>query len=398
MNYVQTIEFLYSSLPEFQRVGAPAYKAGLSTSLALDDYLGNPHRKFRSVHIAGTNGKGSTAQMIYEALRAQGYSVALYTSPHLLDFRERIIVDDEMISEDAVVEFVGSNVGVIESLKPSFFEMTVAMAYWWFAKCEVDYAVVEVGMGGRLDSTNIITPELSIITNISKDHTQFLGDTIEKIAAEKAGIIKPNTTVVVGQSREEYNHVFAAKAEECGSRIIFADTLETQPYTPSMAGQCQRFNAQTAVVALRELGVLPDAIQLGVERAQVQGRWQVVAQEPLTVCDTGHNEEGLRLVCQQIKAQKYDKLYIVLAVVADKDLDSLLPILPLRAYYLFTAAAISRAMSAEELAQKCLEFGLQGEVHSSVKKAYHRATEMATSEDMIFIGGSTFTVADFLAI
>lgn len=397
MNYEQTIEFLFNSLPEFQRVGAPAYKAGLSTSLALDEHLGNPHHRFRSVHIAGSNGKGSTSQMIYEALRAEGYSVGLYTSPHLLDFRERIIVDDEMISEAAVVEFVESNMEIIGALEPSFFEMTVAMAYWFFAKCEVDFAVVEVGMGGRLDSTNIITPTLSVITNISKDHTQFLGDTIEQIAAEKGGIIKNSVPVVIGQSSEAYNHVFEAMAAQCGSRIIFADSLAPQPYTPLMAGECQRFNAQTAVVALRELGLGEEAIKRGVESAQIAGRWQVIAQEPLTVCDTGHNEDGLRLVCHQIAEQKYQKLYFIIAVVADKDLDSVLPLLPPNAYYLFTAASISRAMSAEDLARKCMAYGLQGEVQKSVEDAYNRAKKMATSGDMIFIGGSTFTVADFLA-
>ncbi len=398
MNYAQTIEFLYNSLPEFQRVGAPAYKAGLSTSLALDEHLGFPHQKFKSVHIAGTNGKGSTSQMIYEALRAEGYKVGLYTSPHLTDFRERIVVDDSMISESGVVEFVEANREIIEALKPSFFEMTVAMAFWWFEKCGVDWAVVEVGMGGRLDSTNIITPELSVITNISKDHTQFLGDTIEKIAAEKAGIIKSGVSVVIGQSNVLYDEVFRAKAEECGSKIVFADAQPEQPFTPAMRGRCQRYNAQTAFVALLELGVSEAAIRKGVETARVRGRWQVVENEPLTICDTGHNEDGLRLVCQQLAELNYEKLYFVIGVVSDKDLDAVLPLLPADAYYIFTQASITRAMPYMQLSQKAIDAGLRGEAVATVSEAYARAKGLAKKRDVIFVGGSTFIVADLLVI
>ncbi len=402
MNYSETIDFLYSQLPQFQRIGAPAYKAGLDTTIALDNHLGNPHQSYKTVHIAGTNGKGSTSQMIYEALRAEGHSVGLYTSPHLVDFRERIVVDGEMISPEAVVEFVECNLPVINDLKPSFFELTVAMALWWFKIAGVDYAVIEVGMGGRLDSTNIITPEVSVITNISLDHTQFLGDSVEKIAGEKAGIIKARTPVVVGQSCDEYNDVFTLKARELNSPITFADMEPKQPYSPAMRGSAQRFNAQTAYVALKILGVREGAVQYGIETARVRGRWQLVCDKPLTICDTAHNEAGLKLLVEQLQelttSVRGRKVYFILGVVADKDLSKILPLLPSAAHYLFTEPSIPRALPAVELASLAHRCCLKGETHSSVAQAYVRAVELATEKDIIMIGGSTFTVADFLGI
>lgn len=402
MNYEQTIEYLYNSLPLFSRIGAPAYKPGLETSRRLDDFYGNPHRAFRSVHVAGTNGKGSTSQMIYAALRAAGHSVGLYTSPHLLDFRERIVVDDEMIERDAVVDFVARIEPFLAEnpdLKPSFFELTVAMAFDYFARQGVDYAVVEVGMGGRLDSTNIITPVLSVVTNISLDHTQFLGSTLAQIAGEKAGIIKAGVPVVVGETQAESAPVFEARAAECGSRIIFADRdtkSENDHYETAMQGDYQQINAQTAAVALRQLGVDRGAIACGIGTARVRGRWEILGRDPLVVADTGHNHAGLEFVVRQIERQPYDTLYFVLGVVSDKDISAILGLLPRRAHYLFTAAAIPRALAAEDLACAARAAGLRGEVVEGVGAAVARARELATARDMIFIGGSTFVVAEAL--
>ncbi len=397
MNYTQTLDFLYNSLPQFQRIGAAAYKSGLGNTIALDDKLQNPHRYYKTIHIAGTNGKGSTSQMIYQALREEGYSVGLYTSPHLVDFRERIVVDDEMISKGGVVDFVANNSEIIGEIQPSFFEITVAMALWWFKEQGVDYAVIEVGMGGLLDSTNIITPEVSVITNISKDHTQFLGKTLQEIASQKAGIIKEGVPVVVGESSDEYNEVFEREAAEKSTSIKFADRELPQPYTPYMQGNYQKLNAQTAYVALTSLGISESAKQRGIERAKVRGRWEVISEKPQVICDTGHNEDGLRFVTSQLgEARGSGKLYFVLGVVNDKDLDSVLPLLPQDCYYLFTQAAIPRALPSETLFERATAFGLWGERVEGVLEAYNRAKELATEEDTIFIGGSTFTVADFL--
>lgn len=400
MEYQKTLDFLYGCLPQFQRIGAAAYKAGLDTTIALDDALGNPHRRYRTVHIAGTNGKGSTSQMIYEGLRAEGHCVGLYTSPHLVDFRERIVVDGEMISEGAVVGFVRDNMELINRLKPSFFELTVAMALWWFAECGVDWAVVEVGMGGRLDSTNIVVPELSVVTNISLDHTQFLGDTIVAIAGEKAGIIKQGVTVVVGESSMEYDDVFGGVAQGCGSRLVFADRESPQPYIPAMGGGYQRKNAQTAYIAMRELGLKEKSIRHAIQGARVKGRWQLLGQEPMVVCDTAHNQAGIKEVTEQLKqtVNPHSKLYFVIGVVGDKDLIKILPLLPTDAYYLVTAPSIPRALPAVELHSAMQEAGLDCElIEKGVASAVARAKELATPTDTIYIGGSTFTVADLLA-
>lgn len=403
MTYSQTIEFLCSQLPQFQRIGAAAYKAGLDTTIALDNHFGNPHKSYKTVHVAGTNGKGSTSQMIYEALRAEGYSVGLYTSPHLVDFRERMVVDGAMIPKESVVRFVESVEGLVAELRPSFFELTVAMAFWWFRQMGVDYAVVEVGMGGRLDSTNIITPQVSVITNISFDHTQFLGDTLQKIAAEKAGIIKAGVPVVIGESLDEYNDVFRAKADEMGAEIFFADCEPRVPYTPVMKGLCQGMNAQTAYTALRVLGLSDEAIRTGIESAVVRGRWQTISEEPLVVCDTGHNEAGVRLVAQQLQELMMErngraKLYMVLGVVSDKDVQGMLALLPSDAHYIATRSSVERAMPAEVLYDHIKEFGYSVELSRNVELALKRAKELATIHDVIFVGGSTFTVADLLAL
>ncbi len=399
MNYTKILEFLYNSLPQFQRIGAAAYKAGLDTTIALDNHLSNPHTRYKTIHIAGTNGKGSTSQIIYEALSHCGYKVGLYTSPHLIDFRERIVVQGEMIPQDAVVEFVQSNMSIIGDLKPSFFEMTVAMALWWFAECGVDYAVVEVGMGGVLDSTNIITPELSLITNISLDHTHFLGATIPEIATQKAGIIKRGVPVVVGQSDDRYNRVFTERAAELGAPITFADREPRQPYQPAMQGAYQCYNAQSAVVALRLLGVVGEqSVRYGVESAKVRGRWQVLGHSPLTICDTAHNEAGLKEVVAQLSVVQQGQLYFVLGVVSDKDLDGILPLMPTDATYIFTQPSVPRAMAVEELCAWAEKYSLRGESTPTVEAAIKRVRQLASPRDTIFIGGSTFTVADALSL
>lgn len=417
MDYEETLKYLYSSLPVFQRIGAAAYKANLNNTLALDEHLGFPHRSFRSVHIGGTNGKGSTSQMIYGALRQSGLKVGLYTSPHLKDFRERIVVDDRMIGRDDVVDFVAANKEFLEQVQPSFFEVTVAMAFDYFRKVGVDVAVVEVGMGGRLDSTNIITPILSVITNIDYDHTQFLGDTLEKIAGEKAGIIKPGIEVVVGQRGDQYNHVFKEKAIAENAPITFADSIlqctaiqgntftvhntqngDSQEFRLAMQGNYQGKNLCTALVALqiiaRQIPLTQQQIRLGIEQAMIKGRWQVLGRNPLIVCDTGHNKAGIGYVSAQIEQQKYDKLYFVIGVVSDKDLPSILGLLPKQAHYIFTQASIERAMPVETLARQATAAGLQGEIAPTVAQALARAKELATADDMIFVGGSTFTVAE----
>lgn len=417
MDYKQTLEYLFTSLPVFQRIGAAAYKANLANTIKLDNHLGNPHTYFRTIHVAGTNGKGSVSQMIYEVLRASGYRVGLYTSPHLVDFRERIIVDNEMISETQVVDFVATNRSFIDELKPSFFEVTVAMAFDHFRRCEVDFAVVEVGMGGRLDSTNIVSPLLSVITNIDYDHTQFLGDTLALIAAEKAGIIKPSTPVVVGETLPETAVVFIEKARQNFAPLTFADqryrcnshnkriysvTSLMDDYTfdiqLGMSGDYQQRNICTTLAALDILSEIIPLTSVNVRRglscASVRGRWQELGTAPLTICDTGHNKAGIGYVVAQIAKQEYDRLICVIGMVGDKDVDGVLDLLPPEAYYIFTQASIPRAMSAVELQTKAEEHMLNGEVCSSVRKAVERAREIATPGDMIFIGGSTFIVAE----
>lgn len=403
MDYQKTLEFLYNSLPQFQRIGGAAYKAGLQTTELLDQALGSPHQAYKTVHIAGTNGKGSTSQMIYEALRADGHRVGLYTSPHLVDFRERIVVDNQMITHAGVVSFVAENRELIDRLCPSFFELTVAMALWWFREQKVDWAVVEVGMGGRLDSTNIITPELSVITNISKDHTQFLGTTLQAIAAEKAGIIKPLVPVVVGEdSGDEVAAVFRRKAAENRSPITFADTLPPQPHRVGMAGHYQARNAQTAYVAMLELGISPISIWRAIETAVVSGRWQQLSETPLTICDTAHNPAGLRFVTRQlsdlVQQNPSGRLYFVIGVVSDKDLTSIIPLLPVGAHYLVAQPSVPRAMPAVELHTALVAAGLSAELCTTVQAAVQRAQTIATPTDIIFIGGSTFTVADALPL
>lgn len=430
MTYTETLDFLYHSLPVFQHIGGSAYKPGFDNIVALEQELGEPHRRFRSVHVAGTNGKGSVSHMVAAVLQAAGYRTGLFTSPHLKDFRERIKVNGQMISEEEVVNFVEQHREAIDRIQPSFFEITTAIAFDYFAREQVDVAVIEVGMGGRLDSTNVIRPLASVITNISWDHAQFLGDTLEKIAGEKAGIIKEMTPVVIGESQIESQLTFITRAKECSAPILFADQLyrvvdrqyvgvnqqqftiesrldgETFALTVDLLGDYQRKNILTVLTTLDVLNgsggltlpreVVVEGLASAAATTGLSGRWQVVDRAPLTVCDTGHNEGGLREIVAQIARQHYRKLYMVLGFVADKDLDKVLPLLPKEAHYLFTRAGIERALDEKLLAERAAAYGLLGEMLPNVTAAVKRARELASPEDMIYIGGSTFIVAEFL--
>jgi len=413
MTYPETLSYLYSQSPDFQSVGKKAYKPGLDNALRLDEHFEHPHRKFKSIHVAGTNGKGSTSHMLAAVLQTAGYRVGLYTSPHLIDFRERIKVNGEMISEQGVVNFVEKNRAAVERIRPSFFELTMIMAFDFFAQKKVDVAVVEVGLGGRLDSTNVITPVLSIITNIGLDHTDLLGDTLEKIAIEKAGIIKPNVPLVVGEYQPEVAHVFERKAHECSAPLTFADSLsalnsQLSAITLDLHGDYQQKNLCTTLAALIELRQrnlfsfsdknVEDGLRHAAAITGLRGRWQQVESAPAVVLDTGHNAHGLQQTMAQLQRLSCRQLHVVFGVVADKDVDSIVALLPTNAAYYFTQAAIPRAMSADVLAQKCCAMGLIGSSFSTVAHALQAAKKNAAVNDVIFVGGSTFVVADALKL
>ena len=384
--------------------GASAYKKDLTNTLLLVEHLQHPESKFKSIHVAGTNGKGSTSSMIASILQEAGYKVGLYTSPHLKDFRERIRINGEMISEDFVVDFVAQNKSFFEANQLSFFEMTVGLAFDYFAKEQVDVAVIEVGMGGRLDSTNVITPLVSVITNIGFDHTQFLGDTLPKIAAEKAGIIKSNVPVVIGEYSEETKPIFIAKAKLENAPIYFAqDNLEVA-YECALLGDYQVHNKKTVLQAIKllqsQFKIEENHIKLGlknvIQNTGLLGRWQILKQKPFTVCDTAHNSHGLKIVLNQIQKHQFETLHIVLGVVNDKDLDSILPLFPKSAKYYFCKPNVPRGLEAEILKQKASHFSLFGEVFNSVSEAYGEAVNSAKDSDFIYIGGSTFVVAEIV--
>ncbi len=430
-HYQETLNYLYTQLPMFQRSGPAAYKHSLENTLRLDEMYGSPHRNFRSLHIAGTNGKGSVSHMLAAVMQSAGYRTGLYTSPHLKDFRERIRVNGEMVSEDFVAEWTEDfrQRNRAAGIQPSFFELTAIMAFDYFAREKVDIAVIETGLGGRLDSTNIISPEISIITNISYDHTSLLGETLPLIAGEKAGIIKRGTPVVVSQHQPEVEEVFLRKAEQEGSLLSFADDEYTADYSladrdgnqvlnfrkngvlsyPSLIldlpGLYQRLNVPAVlktVDLLRGMGwqVPEEAVYKGLSDVKLltglQGRWQVLGSNPRIVCDTGHNEEGIKLVVDQINQTPYKHLHIVFGVVSDKDPDKVLALLPKDASYYFCKADIPRAMDEKVLAGKAAEFGLSFETFSSVSEAYEASRRAAGPDDFIFIGGSTFVVAEIL--
>ncbi len=427
MTYDETIQYLYTSTPVFQHSGGSAYKPGLDTSIALDNHLGNPHKAYKTIHVAGTNGKGSVSHLLAAILRQSGYKVGLFTSPHLLDFRERIRVNGKMISEEYVIDFVEKHRDFFEPLHPSFFELTSAMAFDYFKNEKVDIAVIEVGMGGRLDSTNIITPILSIITNISLDHTQYLGDTEEKIAFEKAGIIKPHVPVVIGEADKQSvidvfdeaagkNHtlLYIASQEEFLRESYLMDTgewyLDSTEYGQlfgELGGAVQFRNAQTVLCALNLLqkngiNILKEAVREGfehvVELTGLMGRWQVIQEHPKIVCDTGHNVGGWNYINihleEEIKCGR--RIAMIVGMVNDKDVNSVLELMPKEAIYLFTQASVERAMPAAEFAALGMKHGLKGLVSPSVEQAIETVMKYVTPDSMIFIGGSTFIVADAL--
>jgi dihydrofolate synthase/folylpolyglutamate synthase len=421
MNYPETLHFLYQSLPMFQRVGAVAYKKDLTNTLKLCEVLGHPHRQFPSVHVAGTNGKGSTSHMLAAVLQSAGYKTGLYTSPHLKEFTERIKINGEEISQKFVVDFVEQLRPSIEIIQPSFFEVTVAMAFAYFAQQSVDIAIIEVGLGGRLDSTNIITPQVSVITNISYDHKDLLGDTLPQIAFEKAGIIKAKVPVAISQRQKEVESVFTRRAHETESNIFFAENKffiekEENGYSvfrdgrlwltdlkPDLHGNYQQKNLAGVLLTLdilREQGwkISDQHIRWGIESTTrltgLKGRWQTLQTRPLLICDTGHNEDGIRHVMAQLQQTKHDQLYMIIGMVRDKDLSSVLSQLPTHAVYYFCQASIPRALPAGELAQQALTFGVKGEVIPNVNEALRKAREIATENDLIFVGGSTFVVAE----
>lgn len=388
----------------YQRIGQAAYKADLKNTNDLMRYLDNPEKKFRSIHVAGTNGKGSVSHMLASVLQEAGYKVGLYTSPHLKDFRERIKIDGKPISEEEVFHFVESNKAFFENHQLSFFELTVGMAFQYFAAQQVAIAVIEVGMGGRLDSTNVIVPEVSVITNIGLDHTQFLGNTLAEIASEKAGIIKKKIPVVIGETQPETKTVFLQKAEENNSKIYFADAQNYPSYQLDLKGVCQQKNLKTVLktleVLMPDFSVSKEAITKGLHNViyntGLMGRWQQLRQNPKVICDTAHNKEGLNYVVQQLSEEQFEKLHIVLGVVSDKDLQSVLPLFPQTAHYYFCKPDIPRGMDASVLRQQAMAFGLSGDVYTSVLKAYESALKAANERDMIFVGGSTFVVAEII--
>jgi len=426
MNYQETLDYMFTQLPMYQRTGKAAYKANLDTTLALDNYFNHPHTKFKTVHVAGTNGKGSVSHSVASVLQESGLKVGLYTSPHLRDFRERIKINGELITEDAVIDFIENNKEKFEELHPSFFEMTVAMAFDYFEKEKVDIAVIEVGLGGRLDSTNIIAPLLSVITNISKDHTAFLGTELVDIAREKAGIIKKDIPVIVGKKQPEIADLFCAIADERDTELYFAEDIYTLVSANSqkeiqklnymsglndnqielscdLLGQYQQDNIRTAICTCDEL------VKLGIEIRQsdlkkglenivkntgLLGRWQILQNNPKVICDTGHNVAGIREILEQIERTEYRKLSFVFGMVDDKNIEEVLSLMPKEATYYFTKASIPRALDENVLKEQAKKFGLAGNAYDLVSEALENAISNSSDDDLIFVGGSTFVVAE----
>ena len=406
MNYPETVQWLFAQLPMYQQQGAIAYKADLSNSILLANYLGNPEQNLACIHVAGTNGKGSTSHLLASVLQEAGYQVGLYTSPHLKDFRERIKINGNCIEEEYVTDFVVQHQAFFEQHDLSFFEMSVGLAFDYFVHNKVDIAIIEVGMGGRLDATNIITPLLSVITNIGLDHTAFLGNTLTEIAGEKAGIIKAKTPVIIGQYTPETRAVFLEKASRENAAIYFAaDTTETPPAC-ELLGNYQKHNTKTALTALR---VLQDQTDFSISELSIAqgflhvvantgllGRWQQLGTHPKIIADTAHNYDGLAEVMQQLNEETYANLHMVIGVVNDKDLDAILPLFPKNAQYYFCKPNLPRGLEAKILATKAAEFQLTGEVYNSVSVAYAAALKNAANTDFVYVGGSTFVVAEIL--
>lgn len=406
MTYQETVKWMFEQLPMYQHQGASAYKKDLTNTILLANYLNNPEKKLKFIHVAGTNGKGSTSHMLASIFQEAGYKTGLYTSPHLKDYRERIKINGKEIPEEFVCQFISQHKSFFEVNALSFFEMTVGLAFDYFEKENVAIAIIEVGMGGRLDSTNIITPLLSVITNIGLDHTQFLGNTLQQIATEKAGIIKQNIPIVIGEYTNDTKKVFIKSATENNSEIYFASELIDIDYPSSLIGDYQKHNKKTVAQSIK---VLQDKYAYNISEKNVkdgflnvikntglQGRWQELSDKPKTICDTAHNKNGLEIVLQQIKKSKYNRLFIILGVVNDKDLDEILPLFPKNAKYFFCKPNIPRGLDAAILKRKAEENGLKGRIYNSVSIAYKKALEEAREEDFIYIGGSTFVVAEIL--
>ena len=407
MKYSEAIEYLYNARPPFHQVGASAYKPGLETTLRLMAHVGNPHLQLQAIHVAGTNGKGSTSHLIAAALQASGRKVGLFTSPHLVSLTERIRINGVPIPEEVVAAFITEHKDFLDALQPSFFETMTALGFWYFVQQKVDIAVVEVGLGGRLDSTNVLTPILSVITNIGLDHTEFLGNTLTQIAREKAGIIKPGVPVVIGESHPQTMNVFLAKAQECGSEIYFADQceylrrtrLKTAPEC-ELKGNYQEHNLQTAFVALRELGIKNEEIRKGFEKVctmtGLRGRWEVLQEQPLVICDTGHNSHGIQYVARQLKDLQTNHIWLVFGMVNDKDTEVVMRLLPAgeRYHYIFTRPNTSRARSAQEMLRL---WGKEGIAIEDPQEALNYALDHAAPEDAIFIGGSNYLVGEALS-
>lgn len=425
MNYQETIQYLYDRLPVFHIVGSSAYKPGLDNTIRLMELLDNPHKKFKSIHVAGTNGKGSVSHYIAAILQLSGYKVGLYTSPHLVDFGERIRISGKMIDQNYVVDFIEKNISIIETVQPSFFELTMAMGFSYFADREVDIAVIEVGLGGRLDSTNIINPELSIITNIGFDHVEFLGNTLEKIATEKAGIIKPHVPVIVGETVPETKAVFVQKAKEMDADIYFASEKkalnfveyrdnkmlvlsDNKLYVSELCGRYQLKNMATVLTAIEVLNststflITSESIKAGLEKVcsitGLRGRWEIIRLNPMIVADTGHNVHGMQEVANQLKCQIYKRLRIVIGMVNDKDISGVLKLLPGDAIYYFTKAQVKRALDAQELKKNAAAFQLFGNSYDLVQNAIENCISDSDPEDLILITGSNFVVGEALML
>ncbi|GLU43778.1 bifunctional folylpolyglutamate synthase/dihydrofolate synthase [Allomuricauda sp. NBRC 101325] len=401
MTYKETLDWMFVQLPMYQQKGAAAMNAKLDNILHFAAVLDNPEKQFKSIHVAGTNGKGSSSHMLASILQEAGYKVGLYTSPHLKDFRERIKINGQVVSEEFVIDFIEQHRPFLEYHKLSFFEMTVGMAFQYFAQEQVDIAVIEVGLGGRLDSTNIIAPEVSLITNIGLDHTQFLGNTLEKIAMEKAGIIKPKVPVIISETQPETKMIFNLIAHQFKSDIVFADEHPTEGYKTDLLGDYQNKNMNGVVATIKQLKSftiseqnITDGLKKVVSNTGLLGRWQILQQSPLVVCDTAHNKEGLQLVLKQVQKQSYDQLHIVLGFVNDKDVKSVLPLFPKNAAYYFVRPGIPRGMDVYSLWEMAQEQGLTGEKYGSVQKGFEAALDNAQSSDMVYVGGSTFVVAE----
>lgn len=403
MKYQETLDWMFSQLPMYQQKGSSAFKDKLDNSINFAVHLANPERKFKSIHVAGTNGKGSSSHMLASVLQEAGYKVGLYTSPHLKDFRERIRINGKRIRKKLVKEFIAKHKTFLENHQLSFFEMTVGMAFDYFATQKVDIAIIEVGLGGRLDSTNIITPEVSLITNIGLDHTQLLGDTIEKIALEKAGIIKKGVPVVISETQLETKGIFNMLASQKNASIVYADKQITKLYPSDLLGKYQEKNIKGVLACLEELKgfqITKKDISKGllnvVKNTSILGRWQVLGKKPTIICDTAHNKEGLTLVLEQIRLQEFNKLHMVLGFVNDKELNTVLAILPKNAKYYFVSPNVPRGLDAEKLRLLAAAYELTGNIFTTVSQGFKSARSNAKKDDFVYVGGSTFVVAEIV--